>query len=93
MISTVFDLCTVLTFQRVLLCPRYTTKYWYKRWHATPHLQLSGHATLHLPVYFVSLSIAGIVLPSCPVLMLLVVIARVMYLHKILCGKTATSAQ
>jgi hypothetical protein len=65
MISTVFDLRTVLTSQHVLLCPWHTTKYWYKRWHATSHLQLSGHATLHLPVYFINQSIAGIVLPNC----------------------------
>jgi hypothetical protein len=39
MISTVFDLRIVLTSQRVLLCPRHITKYWYKRWHASSHLQ------------------------------------------------------
>jgi hypothetical protein len=51
MISTVFDLCTVLTSQRILLFRRNITKYWYKRRHATPHLQLSRHVALHLPVY------------------------------------------
>jgi hypothetical protein len=51
MISTVLALRTVLTSQLIHLCPRHITKYWYKRWHATSHLQLNGHATLHLPFY------------------------------------------
>jgi hypothetical protein len=51
MISTVFVPRTVCISQHILLRPRHITKYWYKRWHATPHLQLIGHATLHLPVY------------------------------------------
>jgi hypothetical protein len=37
MISTVFDLRTVLTSQHVLLCPRHITKYWHKKDGMPPH--------------------------------------------------------